>query len=352
MIVVKSSVFATPMSRKSEQLGVHARMQDVAKRAHVSAMTVSRALRDPDTVSEQARSRITRAIRDVGYVRNELAGGLRAFNRTKLVAAIVPSVRNSLFAATIQGMSDALRSRGINLMLGDSHYSPDEEEDLVRAFLAQRPSGIVLHDSVRSVRATKLLCRAGIPIVEVGDLTRRPLDMVVSYSNFSAGKAMTRHLLERGHRRIGFASLAPSITARSAARLRGYKAALREAGLGVEPKRIVAVGGGFASGGAALVELVATGVDAIFFAGDVLAIGAVLECQRRGWAVPGRVAIASFDDHEIGSQVSPPLTALKLPRYEIGRRAAELILERHDGVKHRQPIIVDLGFEVLARGST
>lgn len=340
------------MSDKSEQPATHARMQDVAKRANVSAMTVSRALRDPDTVSEQARSRITRAIRDVGYVPNELAGGLRAFNRTKLVAAIVPSVRNSLFAATIQGMSDTLRSRGINLMLGDSHYSPDEEEDLVSAFLAQRPSGIVLHDSVRSARARRLLSKAGIPIVEVGDLTRRPLDMVVSYSNFSAGKAMTRHLLERGHRRIGFASLAPSITARSAARLRGYKAALREAGLGVDPKRIVAVEGGFASGGAALVELVAAGADAIFFAGDVLAIGAALECQRRGWAVPGRVALASFDDHEIGSQVSPSLTALKLPRYEIGRRAAELILERHDGVKHRKPVIIDLGFEILAREST
>jgi LacI family gluconate utilization system Gnt-I transcriptional repressor len=340
------------MSRRPELSATHARMQDVAKRASVSAMTVSRALRDPEKVSEETRRRITRAIRDVGYVPNELAGGLRAFSRTKLVAAIVPSVRNSLFAATVQGMSDVLRARGINLMLGDSHYSPEEEEDLINAFLAQRPSGIVLHDKVRSLRARRLLAKAAIPVVEVGDLTRSPLDMCVSYSNFQAGRAMTRHLLDRGRRRIGFASLATSITARSAARLKGYKTALRQAGVPVEAARIVETEGGFASGGAALVQLVDSGADAVFFAGDVLAVGAVLECQRRGWAVPGRVAIASFDDHEIASQVNPALTALRLPRYEIGRRAAELILARLDGVSPRGPVVEDLGFDIIARDST
>ena len=340
------------MNRRADSPATHARMQDVAKRASVSAMTVSRALRAPDQVSEKTRRRIARAVRDVDYVPNELAGGLRAFNRTKLVAAIVPSVRNSLFAATSHGMSDALRARGINLMLGDSHYSPDEEEDLVRAFLAQRPCGIVLHEAVRSPHARKLLLKSGIPVVEVGDFTRNPLDMVVSYSNYSAGKAMTRHLVERGYKRIGFASLATAITARSAARLKGYKAALREAGLPVELARIAEVAGGFASGGAALVKLVEAGADAIFFAGDVLAVGAALECQRRGWSVPKRIAIASFDDHEIAAQVTPALTALKIPRYEIGRRAAELILERHSGVKHSKPVAIDVGFEIIARDST
>ena len=94
------------------------------------------------------------------------------------------------------------------------------------------------------------------------------------------------------------------------------------------------------------------GADAVFFAGDVLAVGAALECQRRGWKVPGRVAIASFDDHEIAAQVTPALTALRIPRYEIGRRAAELILERHGGVKHRKPVVIDVGFEIIARDST
>jgi LacI family gluconate utilization system Gnt-I transcriptional repressor len=334
------------------QHGTQARMQDVARRAKVSTMTVSRALREPSKVSKDTQRRIERAIQQVGYVPNELAGGLRKPSGTKLVAAIVPSVRNSLFAATSQGLSDGLRANGINLMLGDCHYSRDEESDLVTAFLGQRPCGIVLHDSVRSPRARKLLVKAGIPVVEVGDLTRRPLDMVVSYSNYAAARAMTRHLIERGYRKIAFVSLPSAITARAAARIKGYKVALVKAGRPVDPALVIEVEGGFASGATALVRLVKAGADAIFFAGDVLAVGAALECKRLGWAVPERVAIASFDDHEIAAQLAPRLTALRIPRYEIGRRAAELILDRHNGHRSRTPIAVDMGFEILAREST
>ena len=120
----------------------------------------------------------------------------------------------------------------------------------------------------------------------------------------------------------------------------------------LEPKLITQSEPGFAGGAAALVKLVAAGADAIFFAGDVLAIGAVLECQRRGWTIPDRVAIASFDDHEIAVQMTPALTTLKLPRYEIGRRAAKLIVDRNNAVENAEPAINDLGFEVIARQST
>jgi len=340
------------MEQKPTHAAQHARMADVAKHAGVSPMSVSRALKTPSTVSLDIRQRVERAVRAVGYVPNELAGGLRAFSRTKLVAAIVPSLRNSLYAAQTQGMSDALRARGYKLMLGDSHRSGDEQAELVAAFLAQRPSGLILHDPISSPETAKLLLKAGIPVVEVGDLVRRPLDMVVSYSNFAAGKAMTCHLIERAYRRIGFASLNTSITPRSAERLKGYKAALREAGLPVNPRQIVEVDGSYASGGVAIVELVKHGADAVFFAGGVMAVGAALQCQHRGWAVPGRIAIATFDDHEIASQLSPPLTALKIPRYEIGRRAAELILERHEGAPKAKSMRIDMGFEILARAST
>lgn len=327
-------------------------MQDVAQRARVSAMTVSRALRDPSAVTEDTQRRITRAMREIGYVPNALASGLRAANGSKVVAAIVPSLRNSLFAETNQGLSDELRSHGINLMLGESHASPHEAADLVMTFLAQRPCGVVLHDAVRSTRARTLLRKSGIPIVEVGDLNPRPLDAVVSYSNRGAAQAMTEHLIGRGYRRIGFASLSPALTARAGARLDGYKAALNDAGLKLDSRLITLAEPGFAGGAAALVKLMAAGANAIFFAGDVLAIGAMLECQRRGWKIPDRVAIAAFDDHEMAVQMTPRLTTLKLPRYEIGRRAAQLILERNNGVNHARPVIADLGFEVIAREST
>ena len=327
-------------------------MQDVAELARVSAMTVSRALRDPSLVTEDTQRRVMRAMREIGYVPNDLASGLRTANGSRIVASIVPSLRNSLFAETNQGLSDELRTHGINLMLGDSHTSPQEAADLVMAFLAQRPCGIVLHDAVRSTRARALLRKSGIPVVEVGDLNPRPLDAVVSYSNRGAAQAMTEHLIGRGYRRIGFAMLSPAVTARAGARLIGYKAALKEAGLKLDSSLITVAERGFAGGATALVQLMTARADAIFFSGDVLAIGAMLECQRRGWKVPDRVAIASFDDHEAAVQMTPPLTTLKLPRYEIGRRAARLILERNNGVTPTQPVVTDLGFEVIAREST
>src|SRR5438105_1482117 len=178
------------------------RMRDVAKRAGVSAMTVSRALRDPSLTMPHTQRRIERAMREMQYVPNALASGLRTAGQSKIVAAIVPSLRNSLFAETNQGLSDALRERGINLMLGDSHTSESEAVDLLMAFLAQRPCGIVLHDVVTSTRARRLLKKSGIPIVEVGDFNPRPLDAEVSYSTSGAAEATTRHLGSKGYRRI------------------------------------------------------------------------------------------------------------------------------------------------------
>src|SRR5690242_4853504 len=135
------------MPQKKQTRAPQARMKEVALRAKVSPMSVSRALRSPDEVSSETLKRVQKAVREMGYVPNRLAGGLKAPSRTQLAAAIVPSVRNSLFAATLQGLTDTLRKRGINLMLGNSGYSPEEEESLVAAFLAHRPRGLFLHDT-------------------------------------------------------------------------------------------------------------------------------------------------------------------------------------------------------------
>src|SRR5204863_8948765 len=116
------------MPKKNQTRAPQIRMKEVAGRAKVSPMSVSRALRFPDKVSSETLRRVQKAVRDMGYVPNGLAGGLKAPTRTKLAAAIVPSVRNSLFAATLQGLTDTLHKKGINLMLGDSGYSRQDEE--------------------------------------------------------------------------------------------------------------------------------------------------------------------------------------------------------------------------------
>ena len=150
---------------------------------------------------------------------------------------------------------------------------------------------------------------------------------------YAAAKAMTLHLADRGYHKIAFISLPARQNDRVQERRRGYVAALKKLGRRAEPSLMVEAAGGFASGGKALAQLLAgqPDIDAVFCTGDAFAIGALFECQRRGWRVPGRVAIAGFDDSELATQVVPTLTTLMIPRAEIGRTAARILLDALEG---------------------
>ena len=331
--------------------GQGARMRDVAHAAGVSLMTVSRALREPHKLSEETRKAVLDAVHKIGYVPNSIAANL-ASNRSNVVGQIVPSIQNSLYADTVKGTSDVLRTAGLHLLIADSGYSLQDEEALIGAFLAQRVAGLILHNTDHSPKALQMIERAGVPVIETGDIPRSPVDMVVSYSNAEAAKAMTLHLGARGYRRIGFVSLDTRINRRARERQRGYLAGLKALGRTKDPLLILEVDPGLTSGSHALVDMLnrTPDVDAIFFAGDVLAIGALFEAQRRGWKVPGRVAIAGFDDLDILQHTVPKVTCLRLPRLEIGRRSAEALLERLRGAE--AAVRLDLGFEVIQREST
>ena len=327
-------------------------MRDVARLAKVSAITVSRVLRSPDKVSEDTRRRVLAAVRKIGYVPNAIAGSLSS-SRSNIIAAIVPTITNPVFADTVHAMAAVLRGHGYHLLLGQSGASPAEERSLIATFLARRPDGLFIHGGLHSPEVRALLLKAGIPIVEAGNLRKQPLDMVVSYSNFAAAEAMTAHLIERGRRRIGFVSAHRRDNDRAQARLRGYTAALQRRGVAVNERLVLETTLGLQQGAAALNELVSRepALDAVFFAGDVLAVGALFECQRQGWRVPQRVAIAGFDDQEIAAQVSPALTTISVPRRDIGERAAAMLLARLSGQKV-QPEVVDVGFRLVVREST
>lgn len=327
-------------------------MRDVARLAKVSAITVSRVLRSPDKVSEDTRRRVLEAVRKIGYVPNAIAGSLSS-NRSNIVAAIVPTITNPVFADTVHAMATELRKQGYHLLLGQSGASPAEERSLIETFLARRPDGLFIHGGLHSPEVRALLQKAGIPIVEAGNLRKQPLDMVVSYSNFAAAEAVTDHLIARGRRRIGFVSSLRRDNDRAQARRRGYGAALKRQDLPDDERLVLETTLGLRQGAAALVELVTREpkLDAVFFSGDVLAAGAIFECQRRGWAVPGKLAIAGFDDQEIASEISPALTTVAVPRREIGQRAAAMLLARLGG-QVVDPAVVDVGFDLKIRGST
>jgi LacI family gluconate utilization system Gnt-I transcriptional repressor len=331
--------------------GQGARMRDVAHAAGVSLMTVSRALREPQKLSEETRKAVLDAVQKIGYVPNSVAANL-ASNRSTVIGQIVPSIQNSLYADTVKGTADVLRSSGMHLLLADSGYSLQEEEALIGAFLSQRVGGLILHNTDHTPKALQMIERARVPVIETGDVPKEPIDMVVSYSNAEASKAMTLHLAARGYKRIGFVSLDTRTNRRARERQRGYLAALKSLGRVKDPLLMMEVAGGLTSGSHAMVDMMnrVPDVDAIFFAGDVLAIGALFEAQRRGWKVPGRIAIAGFDDLDILQHTVPRLTCLRLPRLEIGRRSAESLLARMRGEETQ--VRLDLGFEVIQREST
>lgn len=326
-------------------------MRDVANAAGVSLMTVSRALRQPQKLSEETRKAVLDAVQRIGYMPNSIAANL-ASNRSSVVGQIIPSIQNSLYADTVKGTADVLRTAGLHLLLADSGYSLQEEEALIGAFLAQRVCGLILHNTDHTPRALQMIERAGVPVIETGDVPREPIDMVVSYSNADAAKAMTLHLAARGYGQIGFVSLDTKINRRARERQRGYFAALKVLRRKKDPLLVSEVSPGLASGAHAMTDMMTRmpNVDAIFFAGDVLAIGALFEAQRRNWKVPGRIAIAGFDDLDILQYTVPRLTCLRLPRLEIGRRSAEALLERIRGAG--ESVRLDLGFEVIQREST
>ena len=327
------------------------RMEDVARRARVSTTTVSRALRTPGKVSYLTRRRVVRAMRETGYVQNLVAGSL-ASNRTNVIAAIVPSLDHPAWGKAIAATAEVLRANGFHLLIGEGSFSIAEEEDLIEAFLGRRPDGILLHGRHHSPRAMRLLRGAGIPIVELGELKGRPLDMVASFSNFDAGKALTSYLLDRGYKRIGMVSLPRQVNQRHYQRWRGYRAALRERRRAGVDSLTVETTLDYRKGAEALLALLdrAPHTDAVFFTNDVLAAGALFECSRRGWSVPGRIAVAGFGDQAIASEVVPALTTVHIPREEIGALAGRMLLDRANG-KTVLPKVVDVGFRVVKRES-
>ena len=177
-------------------------MQDVARLAGVSTMTVSRVLTDPGVVAEETRERVQRAVEQLGYVPDKVAGSLSS-RRTGFIAAILPTLTNANFADTAHGLTEVLRRAGYQLLIGYTMYSLAEEERLIRAMLARRPEALVLTGATHTKLATQLLHAAGIPIVEIWDLPATPIDHAVGFSNREVGRMAARHLLGLGHRRLG-----------------------------------------------------------------------------------------------------------------------------------------------------
>lgn len=313
-------------------------------------MTVSRVLNQPDKVAPATVQKVRDVIERSGFVPNLLAGGLSS-QRSRLVAAIVPQMVNSIFIETIQAFSQRLWQEGYQVLMGMSGYPESLEDELVATILARRPEAIYLTGVTRSVATRRRLAASGIPVVEVWDLTATPLDLVVGFSHEACGQAVGQHLLERGYRRIG---LVWADDPRAAARMRSLQQTLAAAGLPPAPVVVGPAPSTTRKGREGLAELLRSGqpFDAIACSSDALAQGVLAEALSRGLRIPGDLAVIGFGDLEAAANTYPTLTTVRIFSADIGRQAAEGLLQRMRGERPAQPVIVDTGFSLIQRDST
>ncbi|MDM0018793.1 LacI family DNA-binding transcriptional regulator [Variovorax saccharolyticus] len=323
-------------------------LSDVSKLAGVSAITVSRALNTPDRVSPETRERVRLAVERTGYVPNLLAGGL-ASNRSRLVAAVVPTIAGPVFLETVQALTEALAEKGYQLMLGQSGYDNSREDALIDAIVGRRPDGIVLTGIMRSADGRRRLLASGIPVVETWDLTPTPVDMLVGFSHEQVGLATAQFLHRKGYRRP---AIVTGDDRRAHLRRAGFEQAWKALGGAAVPVRDVPAPTTLGSGRAALSELLASdaGIDVVACSSDALAHGVITEAQARGLRVPQDVGVMGFGDLAFAQHAHPAITTVRIDGTAIGRQAARFIVERAEGrpVEHK---VLDLGFSLIERAS-
>jgi len=322
-------------------------LEDVARSAGLSPMTVSRALNTPQLVRPKTVEKVMQAVQSTGYIPNALAGGL-ASRRSKLVAVVVPQINNNMFVDTIQALSDTLAARGYHMLLCVAGYDRQTEAELVSTLLSRRPDGVVLTGIQHAPLLKKTILNAATPVVEIWDLTPTPLDMLVGFSHEKVGETIGEYVLEKGYQRPG---LLWAGDARAMLRKQGLCARLAKKGLDDAPQVEVPLPASLALGRRGLAELLAAGeFDVIICSSDTLAQGAIMDAESRGLRVPQDLAVIGFGDLDFAASNRPAITTVSVDRHAIGERAATLLADRIEGGEE-SGVIIDIGFQLVARES-
>lgn len=339
-----------PTTTKSRRRSDQITLSQVAQVAGVSPITASRALNHPDKVSDSARQRVLETVERLGYVPNLVAGSL-ASSRSRLIAIIVPSLINSVFVEVIKGLQETLEAEGYQILLGNTDYDLEREYQLVRTFLGWSCSALITAGLRHNDACRTLLSNWGHPIMEVMELGKG-MDLNVGLDHTAAGRCMANHLIDRGYRRIVYVGARLSHDYRAGMRYQGQQEVLKANGLEAPLLELDTLGS-LQAGADSLAQVLKhyPATQAIHFANDDLAAGALLAAQRQGLNVPGDIAIAGFNGLPLGQHIMPKLTTILSPREAMGRLAAKELIRRLSGksVYRRQH---DVGFTLQTGEST
>jgi LacI family transcriptional regulator len=322
-------------------------LADVAREAGTSASTASRALSGRGYVAPEVRKRLLAVADRLGYVPNLSARTLKQ-RTSRVVGVVVSDLGNQYYAALAAGIEQELREAGYQMLLLGDNSDAGEELTGVRTFMAMRAPGVIMTPA--SNTAADLLVARGTPVVEVDRrLATSSCDAVV-IDNESGARDAVRHLLEQGHTRIGLL-MARTTWTTDAGRLQGYRAALQAAGVKIDRKLIVKIATHAPDTSARIEALLDEEPTAIFAANNQLAEQAWQVLRKRRLAIPRDVSLVAFDDVPWMSMVQPAITAVAQPTFEMGRRAALLLLRRLEDPTCGRTVEV-LEPRLVVRGST
>lgn len=326
------------------------KITDVAAAAGVAPMTVSRVINTPDRVSAETAARVRAAIERLGYVPNLIAGGLSS-RRSRMVAAIVPTIAHPMFAGLVQTFTDALRQAGYQVMLSLSGYADQDADALLRALLGRRPDALLITGATHSRAAEQMLVEAHIPIVEIWDVSSRPIDMLVGFDHAEVGAAVAAFFRRKGHDRFAVVS---ADDPRALERSEGFARAVQAAGGTMVGNTVLRAPSTIMAGRRALQALLPQ-LDrrtALFCSSDLLAFGAITEARVHAIAVPEHLAVCGFGNFELSAAAEPAFTTVNVEGAEAGVTAAGFLLRRLAGEPPREADRIHVPFRIVERAST
>ncbi|HBM2234979.1 TPA: DNA-binding transcriptional regulator CytR [Escherichia coli] len=336
---------------KAKKQETAATMKDVALKAKVSTATVSRALMNPDKVSQATRNRVEKAAREVGYLPQPMGRNVKR-NESRTILVIVPDICDPFFSEIIRGIEVTAANHGYLVLIGDCAHQNQQEKTFIDLIITKQIDGMLLLGSRLPFDASIEEQRNLPPMVMANEFAPELELPTVHIDNLTAAFDAVKYLYEQGHKRIGCIA-GPEEMPLCHYRLQGYVQALRRCGIMVDPQYIARGDFTFEAGSRAMQQLLdlPQPPTAVFCHSDVMALGALSQAKRQGLKVPEDLSIIGFDNIDLTQFCDPPLTTIAQPRYEIGREAMLLLLDQMQG-QHVGSGSRLMDCELIIRGST
>ena len=302
-------------------------LEDVAQHSGVSTATVSRVINNPEKVSDKSRIAVNASIEALGYIPDGAARAL-ASRYSRIIGAVVPTLDNALFAAGIQSFQRRLRQHDYTLIVASHEYDLVEELNEVKMLLRQGVDALLMVGSQHESALLQLLEEKGVPYVNCWAWDSDSLQPYIGFDNRKAARKIADYLLDLGHVNLAIIAGRTANNDRARDRVLGIRDAIEARNLKLAPENIIERSYSVKQGRDAMRQLLQMdrSPTAVLCGNDILAMGAVAECQSNGIKIPDEISIAGFDDLDMSSQINPTLTTIHVPSAEMGENAAEYLV--------------------------